>query len=66
VLVIEAFGAHEVAHDAAISRNARHCNAHVVIDFEDLVQRGGQLGLRSVQSCEHHITFPLQATALPT
>jgi hypothetical protein len=31
----------------------------VIINFEDLVERGRQLGLRSVQSSKNYIVFPL-------
>ena len=53
--VVDALGAHIAREDAAIGREASDGDADVVVDLEDLLLVGGELGVGLVNAGQHHV-----------
>lgn len=60
--VVDTLIAHVFAQHAAVRREPRDGNAHVVVDFEDLALVGGQLRLAALQGGQNHVAVALRGT----
>lgn len=59
--VIDALGAHVTGEDAAIGGEAGDGDADVVVDLEDLLLVGGELGVGLVDAGQHHVGLGSEA-----